>query len=248
MEYLDNITKIIPEETSNYNENINIKMKIYTYIQLINTIKIYFSTKNMLIYFGNKNNLKGIQTRDIYKKLIEYFISLFIYKMRKIKNIDLMNIKNDDNNHPYICLIAQSLSIIRASIKKYVRLRTSDSQPYYCKKKYLEERNRSVYGCSVPVNEFEYCPSFEYLRNKKKKTCKEIIKKAMETNDIFTGMSSICIFPVKHIKSIHVSSDDPKYTKIKGTRHIYKGIPSKLKKYKHKTVKSKNPPPPQNRK
>jgi hypothetical protein len=203
--------------------NINNVKTIYTYNDLIILIQIHFSTTNMLKYFGNKSNLNGKETRNVYKELVEYFLNLFLYKIQKIMNINIDNIvdKNDDR----LCVIAQCLNIIRASIKKYIRLRTSDSMPYQCKKNALERRNRNEYRCSVPMKEFEYCPSFEYLK-KKGKTCKQIITKSMDTNDMYTFFSKICISPFKKIKTIRLPKDKrTRYTKNKGTRKIYKTLP-----------------------
>ena len=139
-----------------------------------------------------------------------------------------MNINIDDivdENDERLCVIAQCLNIIRASIKKYIRLRTSDSMPYHCKKNALEKRNKTEYGCPVPMKEFEYCPSFEYLK-KKGKTCKQIITKSMDTNNMYTALSSACISPFKKIKTIRLPKDKrTRYTKNKGTRKIYKTLP-----------------------
>lgn len=233
MKYVDNITTLIPQNTNNINEYSNIKV-IYTYNELINIIKIKFSTENMLKYFGNKNNLNCKETRHVYKNLIDYFLNLFLYKMNKITNI---NINNKDDNNPYICLIAECLNIIRASIKKYIRLRTSDTQVYYCKKEHLEKRDKKEYGCSIPVKEFEYCPSFKYLREEKKKTCKNILYKSLSTNDMYTLLSDIFILPVRKVKTIKIQKEGSRYTKQKGTRKIYRGMPIVLKKYKKKTLK-----------
>ena len=216
---VDNIYNIKNIQMNNIN---NVKTN-YTYNDLIILIQIHFSTKNMLQYFGNKSNLNGKETRNVYKELVEYFLNLFLYKIQKIMNINIDDIvdKNDDR----LCVIAQCLNIIRASIKKYIRLRTSDSMPYHCKKNALEKRNKTEYGCPVPMKEFEYCPSFEYLK-KKGKTCKQIITKSMDTNNMYTALSSACISPFKKIKTIRLPKDKrTRYTKNKGTRKIYKTLP-----------------------
>lgn len=233
MNYIDNINKLLIKN-NNINEYSNNKIS-YTYNDLINIIKLKFSTENMLKYFGNKNDLDGKETRDIYKNLIDYFINLFLYKIEIITNIKVDNI--DDNDNPYICLVAECLNIIRASIKKYVRLRTSDTQIYFCKKNYLEKRNRDDYKCSVPVKEFEYCPSFKYLREEKKKTCREIIKSALSPNNLYNFFSPLCLLPVRKVKTIKIQKEGSRYTKQKGTRKIYRGMPIVLKKYKKKTLK-----------
>jgi hypothetical protein len=204
------------------NNKNNIKTN-YTYNDLIILIQIHFSSKNMLQYFGNTSNLNGEQTRDVYKALIEYFLNLFLYKIQKIMNINIDNIV--DENDERLCVIAQCVNIIRASIKKYIRLRTSDSMPYQCKKNALERRNKEKYGCPDPMKEFEYCPSFEYLKSKGKK-CKQIIKKSMDTNDMYTFFSKWCDGKVHKIKTIRLPKDKrTRYTKNKGTRKIYKTLP-----------------------
>jgi hypothetical protein len=219
VDVIDNTYNITNMQTNNIN---NIKTN-YTYNDLIILIQIHFSTKNMLQYFGNKRNLNGKHTRNVYKELVEYFLNIFLYKIQKIMNINIDNIV--DENDDRLCVIAQCLNIMRASIKKYIRLRTSSSMPYYCKKNALERRNRDEYGCPVPMKEFEYCPSFEYLKNKGK-TCKYIIKKSMSTSDMYTLLSKLCISPFKKIKTIRLPKDKrSRYIKNKGTRKIYKTIP-----------------------
>lgn len=219
---INNINSTYNIKNMQINNKNNIKTN-YTYNDLIILIQIHFSTTNMLQYFGNKSNLNGKETRNVYKELVEYFLNLFLYKIQKIMNINIDDIV--DENDERLCVIAQCLNIIRASIKKYIRLRTSDSMPYHCKKNALEKRNKIEYGCPVPMKEFEYCPSFEYLK-KKGKTCKQIITKSMDTNNMYTALSSACISPFKKIKTIRLPQNKrSRYIKNKGTRKIYKTLP-----------------------
>ncbi len=172
----------------------------------------------MVKYFGNMRDLNCIQTRDLYKFLLDYFLNLFLNKMKLHTKIDVMMI--DDENDPYVCFIAECMNIIRASIKKYVRLRTSKSQPFWCQRKELEKRNRKKYNCAVPMREYEYCPSFHSLK-RKGRTCKRIIETSMNSNEDYD-------------KFVHISRF-PKFTKI--PININKNIVKSIPKTKSKTRK-----------
>jgi hypothetical protein len=198
MSYIFDSDKII-----NNNEilnNININKTILNYNEIIELIKIHFSPTNMIKYFGNMRNLNGKQTRDLYKYMLDYFLNLFVNKMQEKMKLNVMNVNND--NDPYVCFIAECMNMIRASIKKYVRLRTSRSQPFWCKRPYLEKRNHEKYDCPINIKEFEYCPSFTILK-KRGKTCKQIIKSSRNTNDMYTLMSDLCVSPVWNPKTVN---------------------------------------------
>jgi hypothetical protein len=190
MNYIFNNDEIINNNTILNMTNLN--KEIINYNTAIRSIKYHFSSENMMKYYGNMRDLNCKQTRDLYKYLLDYYLNLFLNKMKLITKMDVMKI--EDENDPYTCFIAECMNIIRASIKKYVRLRTSAYQPFWCKREILEERNRNKYGCAVPMREYDYCPSFQYLKQKGK-TCKKIIESSMNTNDIFTLGSKLSIIP-----------------------------------------------------
>lgn len=60
-------------------------------------------------------------------------------KILKLINIDINTVSDENDN--ILCFIAECCHIIRASIKKYARNRTSYTQPKSCQKDYLENRN-----------------------------------------------------------------------------------------------------------
>lgn len=222
MGYIFNSDKIVNLNTVLNNTNIN--KKILNYKETIDLIKVYFSSTNMIKYFGNMENLNGLQTRKLYKYMLEYYLNLFMHKMKIKTGIDVMAVEND--NDPYVCFIAECMNIIRGSIKKYVRLRTSPSQPKWCKRDHLEQRNHKQHGCPTPVKEFEYCPSFDALK-KRGKTCKQILKSAMRTNENYTLAADLCVFPVWKPKPInsrkHIIMSPP--VKRRGTRKVKRNIP-----------------------
>ncbi len=101
------------------------------------------------------------------------------------------------------------------------------TQPYWCKRTYLEKRNKDKYKCSVPVKNNEYCPSFEYYM-KKGNTCKNIIKSSMRTNEDFDLASELCILP--KIKSVYINPN----------KNIFKGVYKMRSKTRKIKGKSKN--------
>jgi hypothetical protein len=208
MNYIFNNDVIIYDNAILNMKNMNEKYLNYT--NVIELIKYHFLSMNMVKYFGNMRDLNCKQTRDLYKFLIVYFTNLFLGRMKIMTNIDVMKI--DDENDPYVCFIAECMNIIRASVKKYVRLRTSASQPKKCQREELENRNRKKYECAVPMREYEYCPSFHYLKQKGK-TCKNILESSMTTNEkynIFAELFKSSITnnnPITNNNSININKN-----------------------------------------
>ena len=190
MSYIFNNDKIINNNTILNVNNIN--KSILNYNEVIQLLKIHFSPTNMIKYFGSMRDLNGKETRILYKYLLETYMGLFMTNMKEKTGIDVLIIQDDED--PYMCFIAECMNIIRASIKKYVRLRTSASQWKRCQREHLEKRNSEEYGCPIPVKEYEYCPSFSILKARGK-TCKSIFKSSMNTNNLYTLMSDLCILP-----------------------------------------------------
>ena len=93
---------------------------------IILEIKTVFLPFNMITYFGSSSNLNCNQTRQLYNSMVHYYINLFLYKMESITQININEITNI-NNH-YLCIVSECTSIIRSSIKKYVRNRTSKNE------------------------------------------------------------------------------------------------------------------------
>lgn len=215
MDYIFNSDKIVSD--NNILNTNNIGTHILNYTNIINLLQYHFSSNKMLEYYGNKNNLTGVQTRNLYKYLLDYYFKLFLSRMNELTNINVLNIDNEDDT--YTCFIAKCMNIIRGSIKKYVRLRTSSTQPYWCKKKYLENRNSKKYGCPIPVKEYEYCPSFAILKQRGK-TCKQILHSSMRTNDIYTMLSDLCIIPPR--KNVTIRSANIPSANIKQSRSTRK--------------------------
>ena len=151
-------------------------------------IKEKFNQFNMAKYFGSNYNLNCNKARLLYNNMVTYFISLFLDKVYRITRININSITNNNDN--YICKIAECSSIIRASIKKYIRNRT-DKRETQCSKDYLEKRNKTKYKCKYPMPNNEYCPSFSILKNKNGKTCKNILYHTNKTNPLFTIGSKI---------------------------------------------------------
>ena len=185
MSYLDtsklDIPKLISKIKSRpFNIDINILPPI---------IKDKFHPFNMNKYFGSRSDLSCTQTRRVYKEMVKYFINLFKIKMFTITGIDVENIV--DKNHYYICILAKCLNIIRGSIKKYARNRTSFNQPRRCSKKHLDFIDSKSYDCPFPIDDDTICPSFEYLREKDEKSCKDIIYSSKKTNKRITFGSKV---------------------------------------------------------
>lgn len=145
---------------------------------LILLINEHFSEYSMIKYFGNKKDLTCSHVRITYKNMVSFFINLFLAKMYEI-TINDTNLLSD--NDDYICLLAQCVNIIRAGIKKYMRLRTAVTQSF-CSKERLNKRNHDKYKCQLPIGPYEHCPTFSYLHNVKHKTCRNIIKSSTKTN------------------------------------------------------------------
>ena len=98
---------------------------------ILQEIREKFHLYALARYFESRRNLSCIQTRYIYHQLLEYFMTLFEKRMYEISNIDIDKLNDNDE---YTCMIAECLSIIRASIRKYSRFRTALNQPYICSK------------------------------------------------------------------------------------------------------------------
>lgn len=184
---------------------------------LILLINDHFSEYSMIKYFGNKKDLTCSHVRITYKNMVSFFINLFLAKMYELTNINI-NILYD--NDAYICLLAQCVNIIRAGIKKYMRLRTADTQNI-CSKDRLNKHDRKTYGCALPIGPYDQCPTFSYLHNIKNKTCKNIIQSSTKTN-------SFANIGAKLLKGFHV--------KTKNIRNIT------LKKSIQQTRKRRNSP------
>jgi hypothetical protein len=116
------------------------------------------------------------------------------------------------------CLIAKGLSIIRSGVRKYSRVRTAKNQ-LLCTKESLNINNSKRYGCNLPITDYEQCPTFEYLRTTKKKSCKNIIVSSQKTNPIYTFLAKRIKFTGKNSISRNHSV---KPTKLAKTRKIKK--------------------------
>ncbi len=127
--------------------------------------------------------------------MILFFVNTFLAKMYENTNINTNLLSDSDD---YICLLAQCVNIIRAGIKKYMRLRTAVTQTI-CSKERLNKRNRKTYGCKLPIGPYEQCPTFSYLHNVNHKTCRNIIQSSTKTN-LFTNIGA------KFLKGFRVKS------------------------------------------
>lgn len=147
-------------------------------------IKEKFNEHNMAAYFGDRANLSCIQVRDAYLNILHYFRTIFMDKIEDMLGVYIELLPKEE---PALCMIAECLNIIRASIKKYMRYRTSLNQRR-CSKAILDQRNAEVYGCTT---DDVYCPSFNYLRSVKRKSCKDIVISSGTTSDIMTYGSHV---------------------------------------------------------
>lgn len=77
----------------------------------------------------------------------------------------------------------------------------------------------------MPIKEYDYCPSFKMLKNQGK-SCKSIINSSINTNNIYTLASELCILPKFSIKPINTNKNI-KYKNLK--------IHNKTRKIKQKT-------------
>ena len=183
-----------------------------------------FKPTNMNIYFGYFPDLNCDEVRILYKQMVEYFIHLFEMKMSTFANIDK---KNEDNDS--LCVIAHCASIIRGSIKKYIRNRTLLDQ-WLCSKNVLNRRNAREHDCPYPIGNNILCPEFENL--KKTRSCKKILESSTKTNNLYSILASITPFkPLYRIKNdimIELPSID-------------KGLQIKYNKINRQTRKSKRP-------
>jgi hypothetical protein len=236
MSYLSDTSKLDIRElitkvkTRPFNIDINILPRI---------IKEKCRPFNMNQYFGSRSDLNCAQVRRIYNKMVEYFINLFKLKIYTITGI---NIETIDDNHEYTCILAKCMNIIRGSIKKYARNRTSHNQPRRCSKKYLDLDDARVYKCPFPIDDDTMCPSFEYLRYINKKSCKNIIYSSMRTNKRTTFLSKVYkYFPIipKNTKS-RLLSALPITKKIKIKTRRYKKNTRNKKRNKRITVHTKS--------
>lgn len=180
-------------------------------------IRDAFSEYNMLKYFGSNANLSCKAVRILYEHLINYFIPLMIKKFLEIKQLNISTINEND---PTLCILAECCSLIRSLIKKYVRNRTRIDLNI-CSKKYLEKINIKDYGCDATD---EFCPSFNLLRTKRHKSCKQIMQSSTSPNEKFTQLSKLLISRIMN----------------KGTHSI--PLPNKpvtIASFRNKTLKSK---------
>jgi hypothetical protein len=221
MNYIFNNEKIINNNTIININNMN--THILNYKEVIQLLKKHFSPTSMIKYFGGMRDLNGKETRTLYKYLLETYMGLFMTKMKEKTGIDVLTISDDEDS--YLCFIAECMNIIRASIKKYVRLRTSASQWWLCQREYLEKRNSEEYGCPTPVKEYEYCPSFSILKSRGK-TCRKILESSMRTNNLYSLMSDLCILPkgrplpINKNKNIFPSTPTPRRMTRKKKKNI----------------------------
>jgi hypothetical protein len=130
-------------------------------------IREKFSLQTMCVQYGDSANLTCSDVRELYTQMVDHFIGIF--KQR----IGIANVNGYPDNDPIVCMLAECLSIIRAGIKKYTRIRTIPNQ-LLCLTSELEKRNHGRYGCSNPLPEHELCPTFQRLRQEK--SCKHIFK------------------------------------------------------------------------
>jgi hypothetical protein len=143
--------------------------------------------------------------------MVTYFINLLLYKLYILTHIDVNSISNQNNN--YMCLVAECSNIIRASIKKYVRLRTNKNQTL-CSKNYLEKRNSIKYKCNYPLKNNNICPSFSILR-KKGKSCKNIIQSSKKSSNKYNFMSTFIRSSRKNNTSRNHITKPNNYTPLK---------------------------------
>lgn len=193
-------------------------------LDFITTIQVHFDELHMAAYFGDRANLSCKEVRKGYLNLLEYFRPLFTDTIERVMNIDISGLPN---NAPTLCLIAECLSIIRASIKKYMRHRTSINQRW-CTKSGLNTRNAEKYGCPATTGMYEYCPSFGYLHKIKGKSCKDILISSGRTDEEMTFYSWF--------------ADYFSSTPVDGPMHSLPSLPSpvKLRPLKQKNTRRKH--------
>jgi hypothetical protein len=188
-------------------------------ILLIHTINTHFATSNMIKYYGSMMNLNCNETRLMYKNMNNYFLNLFLKCATENLNIDINQV---DDNNDNICLIAECLNIIRSGIKKYSRLRTATNQ-ILCTKESLNDRNSKTYDCELPIGNYEQCPTFEYLRVKRGKSCKNIVTSSKKTNPIFSFLAKRLKYRGRNNKTRNHSVKPTKYSltrKVKSLKHV----------------------------
>lgn len=198
-------------------------------------IKEIFNPYNMAVQFGSMRNLSCKQTRYIYHQLLDYFTTLFEQKMYELTNID---INNTNDNNEYTCTIAECLSIIRASIRKYSRFRTALNQ-ILCSKDNYEQLNHDHYKCPYPINDDTLCPTFRQSL-KKHKTCKKVISKAKTTNgesNIKAEVSILYPFAPQNNTTRKLGVSIPKNNRIKFTSK--KNKQTRITKQRKRSQKSK---------
>ncbi len=139
-----------------------------------------FSLQTMRVQYGDAADLTCSEARELYTQMLDHFIGTF--KQR----IGITNVNRYPDNDLILCILAECLSIIRAGIKKYTRIRTIPNQSL-CLTSELENRNHEKYGCSNPLPEHELCPTFQRLRQRK--SCKYIFKSSGEPNKLITFMA-----------------------------------------------------------
>lgn len=143
-----------------YTEYMNMYTMEYlrTSLDVLQEIREKFRIYELAKYFGSRRNLSCIQTRDMYNQMVDYFTTLFEKQMYEHTHINTNNINDNDK---YTCLIAECLSLIRGSIRKYARYRTALNQPYICSKNKLNHLNSTGnYKCPYPINDIILCPTF----------------------------------------------------------------------------------------
>jgi hypothetical protein len=197
---------------------------------VLHTIRFHFSEHNMMRYFGDRANLSCEQTRDGYISMIQYFRNVGLDKLANALGVDIESLSNND---PAMCLIAECMHSIRASIKKYMRYRTSANQPRKCSKETWNARNARTYKCPRRLGVGEYCPTFAYLR--KRKTCKAIaLDSSGKTNRLVTFLSQFAtVSPVDG----PIRSLPPENTRVVGLR----GTPVPVERRLKKSRKSRAP-------
>jgi|LauGreDrversion4_2_1035121.scaffolds.fasta_scaffold53216_3 hypothetical protein len=234
MKYLEGIDGIYPNGYEFLDSNIDKNM--ITYNELVDIIKVEFSTKNMLKYFGSNSDLMPGDLRNTYNNMNKYFLFMFYNKISDIIGIQIKDISEDNG---LLCVISECMSIIRASVKKYVRLRISPDTPTKYKKQSLNRRNSHKYGCSNIIEEYEYCPSFSQLLNgytdgngikHKPKSCRNIMISALTTNDNYTALSKIPI-PIIFPKKSYSTTFNLRHKNVRKrrlTRKISRKIPNQI--------------------
>jgi len=157
---------------------------------MVDKVRKYFTPDYLSTYLSIDANLDCTSVRELYEYLDFYYLAQFENRIAEWITVNkpgksVVDLKDEDPNSDFLCIIAQCASLIRAAVKAYVRLRTDPKSLFagVCDpEKTLKSRNLKMYGCT----DFP-CPSFEILRDKKRLTCKQIYAGARKPSALWSG-------------------------------------------------------------